>query len=73
MDGICLFFWWLSLASYTRILVALTLSTVTEHIGLQNVSGQVAAFADFNSDKATDILVLNVTGKTSAVRISYGI
>ena len=54
---------WLFLASYTRLLVALKFSTVTEKVDLQNVSGQMAAFGDFNSDKATDILVLNTTGQ----------
>lgn len=54
---------WLLLANFTRLLVALTFSTVTEDIDLQKVSGHIAAFADFNSDKATDILVLNTTGQ----------
>lgn len=54
---------WLFLANCTRLLVALKFSTVTEKVGLQDVSGQIAAFADFNSDKVTDILVLNTTGQ----------
>lgn len=54
---------WLWLANSTHLLAALGFSTVTEDINLQDVSGQIASFADFNSDKATDILVLNATGQ----------
>ena len=61
--GVCLF--WL-LASSARLLGGYKFSSVTEEVNLRNVSGQIAAFADFNSDKATDVLVLNVTGRSLA-------
>ena len=32
---------------------------MTDQLNLQDINGQIAAFADFNADKATDILVLN--------------
>ena len=54
---------WLLLVESAGLLAALKLSPVSEDVDLQNVFGQVAAFADFNSDKATDILVLNSTGQ----------
>ena len=41
------------------LVFGLEFSSVTDQINLQDVSGQIAAFADFNADKATDILVLN--------------
>lgn len=44
------------------LLVALKFSEVSDKLKFRDVSGQIAAFADFNSDKATDILVLNNTG-----------
>ena len=52
---------WL-LVEVVELVLAGRFSPVTQDVGLQN--GQMAAFADFNADKATDILVLNrTTGK----------
>ena len=48
---------------YNGLLVALKFSDVSDRVRLGDVSGKIAAFADFNSDKATDFLVLNNTGK----------
>lgn len=47
---------------YNGLLVALKFSDVSDRVGLGNGAGKIAAFADFNSDKATDFLVLNSTG-----------
>ena len=43
-------------------LLALRFSSVTQEVGLSNIVGRIAAFADFNADKVTDVLVLNSTG-----------
>ena len=56
MNGWKLFF---LLIQFVR---ALKFSDVTSELNLHHISGQIAAFADFNSDKATDILVLNNSG-----------
>ena len=45
-----------------RVSKSLKLHTITGNIKLEDVRGRVAVFADFNSDKATDILFLNTTG-----------
>jgi len=45
-----------------RTVDSLTLSNITGSIKLDNLKGRLAVFADFNADKATDILVLNGTG-----------
>ncbi len=45
-----------------QLAITLKLSNVTEDINIQDVSGEIGAIADFNSDKANDILVLNATG-----------
>ena len=45
-----------------QLLLALRFSPVTQEIGLSNIVGRIAAFADFNADKVTDVLVLNSTG-----------
>ncbi len=42
---------------------SLSLHNITVNVKLDDAQGGVAAFADFNSDKATDILILNSTGK----------
>ena len=47
---------------YSGLLVALEFSDVSDRVRLGDVAGKIAAFADFNSDKATDFLVLNSTG-----------
>lgn len=51
---------WLCVAAL-ELAVALKFSSVTEQVNLQDVRGKIEAFADFNADKATDILVLNAT------------
>ena len=40
----------------------LSFSPTTEQVGLKDANGFITAFADFNADKATDVLVLNTTG-----------
>lgn len=45
-----------------QLLLALRFSPVTQEVGLSNIFGRIAAFADFNADKVTDVLVLNSTG-----------
>ena len=45
-----------------QLLLALRFSSVTQEVGLSNIVGRIAAFADFNADKVTDVLVLNSTG-----------
>lgn len=61
VSSLCLLVLWL-LAALSHVAVTLRLSDVTQTSALQDVNGLVAAFADFNSDKATDILVLSSTG-----------
>lgn len=51
--------------STLQLVFALNFHAVTEEIGLGDTVGRIAAFADFNADKVTDVLVLNATGKTS--------
>ncbi|CAJ0628087.1 8090_t:CDS:10 [Entrophospora sp. SA101] len=41
--------------------------TPLKDTGLQNISGTVAAFGDFNSDKFTDIVVLDSTQKSISI------
>ena len=50
---------------------ALKFVNVTEDTGLSKLSGNfsLAAFADFDSDKSTDLLLLNRTGGRVEVRI----
>lgn len=65
MAGWLALFWsyyWL----LTQVITALEFSAVTGRVNLQDAIGQMAAFADFNADKATDILVLNSTGPMEA-------
>ena len=45
-----------------QLLLALRFSPVTQEVGLSNIVGRIAAFADFNADKVTDVLVLNSIG-----------
>ena len=45
-----------------QLLLALRFSSVTQEVGLSNIVDRIAAFADFNADKVTDVLVLNSTG-----------
>ena len=45
-----------------QLLLVLRFSSVTQEVGLSNIAGRIAAFADFNADKVTDVLVLNSTG-----------
>ena len=45
-----------------QLLLALRFSSVTQEVRLSNTFGRIAAFADFNADKVTDVLVLNLTG-----------
>ena len=45
-----------------QLLLALRFSSVTREVGLSDTVGRIAAFADFNADKLTDVLVLNSTG-----------
>lgn len=68
MDGWLALFWsyyWL-LTHLTQVITALEFSAVTGRVNLQDAVGQMAAFADFNADKATDILVLDSTGPIEA-------
>ena len=55
----CVVLVWLCAAA-SELAFSLEFSSVTDRLNLQDVHGQIAAFADFNADKATDILVLNV-------------
>ena len=48
--------------SSLQLVLALNFHAVTEDVGLGDVVGRIAAFADFNADKVTDVLVLNATG-----------
>ena len=52
---------WLFLESL-QLVLALRLSPVTREVGLSDTVGRIAAFADFNADKVSDVLVLNSTG-----------
>ena len=45
-----------------QLLLALQFSPVTQDVGLSDIVGRIVAFADFNADKLTDVLVLNSTG-----------
>ena len=51
---------WLCVA-VLELAVGLKFSSVTEQVNLQDVRGRIETFADFNADKATDILILNAT------------
>ena len=44
-------------------IVALKFSSVTSHVRLGEARGKLAGFADFNADKATDVLVRNSAGQ----------
>lgn len=44
-------------------IVALKFSSVTESVRLTDAYGKIVDFADFNADKATDILVQNGAGQ----------
>ena len=48
--------------SYLQLIFALQFSPVTYEVGLSDAVGRIAAFADFNADKVTDVLLLNSTG-----------
>ena len=50
---------------------ALKFVNVTEDTGLSKLSGNfsLAAFADLNSDKSTDLLLLNRTGGTVGMTV----
>ena len=54
-----------------RTVDSLTLSNVTGKIKLEEFKGRLAVFADFNADKATDILALNETGDAPRTNLSY--
>ena len=45
-----------------KLVLALKFSPVTREVGLRDAVGEIEAYADFNADKATDILVLNSLG-----------
>ena len=45
-----------------RLGAPLKFSDESGKLKIGNATGQIAAFADFNSDTATDILILNRTG-----------
>lgn len=65
----CVF--WLAVG-FLQLVFTLDLSSVTEQVGLGSANGVVAALADFNADKLTDIFVLNTTGiRISAVIEGY--
>ena len=67
----CVLLLLLLLANSARLLAALEFSLETENVNLLNVTGQIAAFADFNSDTATDILILNATGQHQEICIGH--
>lgn len=55
----CIFWLWLAAVG---LVSPLSFSPTTEQVGLKDATGYITAFADFNADKATDVLVLNSTG-----------
>ena len=65
--------WFLLLAGCAA--KALNFVNVTEETGLLKLSGDflLAAFADFNSDKSTDLLLLNRTGGSGCDDLSDSI
>ena len=56
-------FW--QLLGSIQLVFTLRFSPVTQNVGLGDISGRIAAFADFNADKVTDILMLNSAGSLS--------
>ena len=52
----------LPLLGSLQLVIALRFSPVTDEVGLSDSVGRIAALADFNADKVTDILLLNSTG-----------
>ncbi len=57
----CLLVFW-SVTGLVQLILALDLSDVTSSIGLESARGTVAALADFNGDRLTDLFLLNATG-----------
>lgn len=57
-----------SLGALARLILALEFTEVTKTVDLDSSSGTLAALADFNQDKLTDILVLNTSGMMALYR-----
>lgn len=53
-----------------QLVLTLRFSNVTDEVGLGDTVGRIAAFADFNADKVTDILLLNSTGTPMPVTLA---
>ncbi len=53
---------WLLLTNLSGLGISLKFSNEALRANIENATGQIAAFGDFNSDTATDILILNTTG-----------
>ena len=49
---------WLCLTAL-ELVPALKFNHVTREVGLRGVTGQISAYADFNADKTTDVLIVS--------------